>query len=314
MRRAATSAPAPSRPSSPAASTVHVVTPAFAAYEDIDLIHRVPLYQRVLSAGRGSSRRRRSRPRGRRGHRPQRLFGRDASHRAGRPARRLAGQRRSMACARRSRPPASSCIWRAIAYRRAPPISRLRKGRWRRGGVSMAAPKPEIITSLANESIKLARSMSDKKVAARDGPFSRRGARHAGARAGGRLQSAQPLSSIARRGRPWATPCRPGSKARNPASRMSPSRDGQALRHEQSAAGRRAVEAAARAAPAHAGLSDPTPGSCWKTSAIPAISAPSSAPRMRRVPRASSSWATARTRFRRKPFAPRPARSSLCRS
>ncbi|MFO1172000.1 MAG: FAD-dependent oxidoreductase [Hyphomicrobiaceae bacterium] len=32
-------------------STVHVVTPAFAAYEDIDLIQRVPLYQRVLSAG-----------------------------------------------------------------------------------------------------------------------------------------------------------------------------------------------------------------------------------------------------------------------
>lgn len=32
-------------------STVHVVTPAFAAYEDIDLIQRVPIYQRVLSAG-----------------------------------------------------------------------------------------------------------------------------------------------------------------------------------------------------------------------------------------------------------------------
>lgn len=34
-----------------AGSTVHVVTPAFAAYEDIDLIQRVPIYQRVLSAG-----------------------------------------------------------------------------------------------------------------------------------------------------------------------------------------------------------------------------------------------------------------------
>jgi NADPH-dependent 2,4-dienoyl-CoA reductase/sulfur reductase-like enzyme len=34
-----------------AGTTVHVVTPAFAAYEDIDLIQRVPLYQRVLSAG-----------------------------------------------------------------------------------------------------------------------------------------------------------------------------------------------------------------------------------------------------------------------
>ena len=34
-----------------AGTTVHVVTPAFAAYEDIDLIQRVPLYQRVLAAG-----------------------------------------------------------------------------------------------------------------------------------------------------------------------------------------------------------------------------------------------------------------------
>jgi 2,4-dienoyl-CoA reductase-like NADH-dependent reductase (Old Yellow Enzyme family)/thioredoxin reductase len=34
-----------------AGTTVHVVTPAFAAYEDIDLIQRVPIYQRVLSAG-----------------------------------------------------------------------------------------------------------------------------------------------------------------------------------------------------------------------------------------------------------------------
>ena len=35
----------------------------------------------------------------------------------------------------------------------------------------MAAPKPEIITSLANESIKLARSMSDKKVRRETGLF-----------------------------------------------------------------------------------------------------------------------------------------------